>query len=398
MHFRQSLPRRRRARSGYAAADGQMGQIMQGLSGLAALRRRRVAARSSGRASRRAIEFAWIPDGWDADRDGVLEGVQHNTYDVEFYGPNPHVRHLLSGRAARGRGDGARRGRRGDRARSTAGCSTRAASGSTRNLFNGEYYIQKVRGQCREDKIAPALLQHDGLGRYRASASIRWASGCLVDQLVGQYMADVAGLGPLVDPARICARRSRSIYRYNYKRTLSEHDNVQRTFALNDEAALVVCDYGKAARPRIPFPYYAEVLTGLEYTAATHMMFAGMMREGVEIVRNARARYDGERRNPWDEPECGHHYARAMAAWSAVLALSGFHYHGGRESVSMLPLRAAGEFRSFWSSGTGWGTFSVNGGRTTLRLDHGTLACRSCSVRGSGAVGEGDRQPEGGRS
>ena len=38
---------------------------------------------------KKAIEFAWVPGGWDADRDGVLEGVQHNTYDVEFYGPNP---------------------------------------------------------------------------------------------------------------------------------------------------------------------------------------------------------------------------------------------------------------------------------------------------------------------
>ena len=35
------------------------------------------------------MAFAWIPGGWDANRDGVMEGVQHNTYDVEFYGPNP---------------------------------------------------------------------------------------------------------------------------------------------------------------------------------------------------------------------------------------------------------------------------------------------------------------------
>ena len=72
-------------RCGFAAADGQMGQIMHAyldwkLSGDTDV------ARESGRASRRRIEFAWIPGGWDANRDGVMEGVQHNTYDVEFYG------------------------------------------------------------------------------------------------------------------------------------------------------------------------------------------------------------------------------------------------------------------------------------------------------------------------
>ncbi|HZT43763.1 MAG TPA: GH116 family glycosyl hydrolase, partial [Chthonomonadaceae bacterium] len=36
----------------------------------------------------RALEFAWQPESWDADQDGVMEGQQHNTYDIEFYGPN----------------------------------------------------------------------------------------------------------------------------------------------------------------------------------------------------------------------------------------------------------------------------------------------------------------------
>src|SRR5262249_10964408 len=147
--------------------------------------------------------------------------------------------------------------------------------------------------------------------------------GCLVDQLVGQYLAEVAGLGPLI-PAPHIRKTLESIYRYNYKRDLSNHDNVQRTFALNDEAALIICDYAKAPRPHIPFPYYAEVFTGLEYTTASHMLYAGMTRQGVECIESIRARYDGEKRNPWDEAECGHHYARAMAAWSALLALSGF--------------------------------------------------------------------------
>ena len=112
--------------------------------------------------------------------------------------------------------------------------------------------------------------------------------GCLVDQLVGQYQADVAGLGPLVDPER-CRKTLQSIYRYNYKREMFEHANVERTFALNDEAALVISDYGRGARPDVPFPYFAEVMTGFEYTAASQMIFAGMVHEGIECITNIRA-------------------------------------------------------------------------------------------------------------
>ena len=112
---------------------------------------------------------------------------------------------------------------------------------------------------------------------------------------------------------------------------------MERTFALNDEAALVICDYGKAERPEIPFPYYAEVMTGFEYSTAALMLYSGMVNEGVECITNIRSRYDGEKRNPWDEAECGHHYARAMAAWSSFVALSGFDYIGASRAVMRFP-------------------------------------------------------------
>ena len=140
---------------------------------------------------------------------------------------------------------------------------------------------------------------------------------------MGQYLADAGGLGPLVSTKNI-RTTLKSIYRYNHKPTLATHDNVERTYALNDEAAVVVCDYGKAERPHIPFPYFAEAWTGLEYTIASLMMSWDMVEEGVEILRNVRQRHDGEKRNPWDEAECGHHYARAMSSWSTILAMSGF--------------------------------------------------------------------------
>jgi hypothetical protein len=109
------------------------------------------------------------------------------------------------------------------------------------------------------------------------------------------------------------------------------------------------------------------------------MIFAGMAREGIECITNIRRRYDGERRNPWDEAECGSHYARAMAAWTGVLALSGFRYDGGGKTVTALPRVPASNFSSIWANGTGWGTFTYGPGATrlTIAVLHGTLPCRA---------------------
>lgn len=386
IHFRQLLPDGKE-RSGYAAADGQMGQILHAyldwtLSGDTDWLRQlwpRV---------KKALEFAWVPGGWDADRDGVLEGVQHNTYDVEFYGPNPMCSIYYLGALRAGE----------EMARAVG--DTRLADEYKRlfqegsrwidaNLFTGEFYIQKVRGFAK-DQIAPALRSSMG-AENTEKPEYQVGSGCFIDQLIGQYMAEVAGLGPLVSPRNV-RKTLESIYRYNYKRSLIEHDSVQRTYALNDEAAIVVCDYGKAKRPHIPFPYYAESWTGLEYSTAALMFFAGMIREGIECIQNVRSRYDGEKRNPWDEAECGHHYARAMSAWSGILALSGFRYRGPEAAVIAVPRTGPQRFRCFWSAGTGWGTFSLNpkeagGTRFVLRVLSGTLPCRSCEIKATSGAG-----------
>ena len=79
---------------------------------------------------------------------------------------------------------------------------------------------------------------------------------------------------------------------------LFRHESVQRTYALNDEAALIICDYGRGKRPETPFPYFSELFTGLEYVAATSMLQHGMVAQGVECIEAVRRRYDGERRNP----------------------------------------------------------------------------------------------------
>jgi non-lysosomal glucosylceramidase len=384
IHFRQTLPDGK-TRWGFAAADGQMGQILHAwldwkISGNDDL------LRSTWPRAKKALEFAWVPGGWDANRDGVMEGVQHNTYDVEFYGPNPlcGVYYLGALRAAE---EMARAAGDASSAQSYRALYEKGSRWIDANLFNGEYYIQKVRG-FRPDEIAKNLRSDMGSADTE-NPEYQVGEGCLVDQLLGQYLADAGGLGALVSPDHIHAAL-RSIYRYNLKRSLADHDNVARTYALNDEAAVVICDYAKAERPRIPFPYYPESWTGQEYPLAALMMRWGMVDEGVEIVRNARLRYDGEKRNPWDEAECGHHYARAMSAWSTVLAMSGFRYDGASASVIAVPPAAGAEFQCIWATGTGWGTFRLrrkqDGAAFGLKVLAGSVAFRSCEIAAAGAT------------
>ncbi len=384
MHFRQLLPDGK-ARSGFAAADGQMGQIIHAYMDWKLSGDKQWLTTMWPRI-RKAIEFAWVPGGWDANRDGVLEGVQHNTYDVEFYGPNPmcgiyYLGALRAGEEmARAVGDSAS-------ATEYRRLFTQGSAWIDANLFNGSFYIQQIRGYAA-NKIAPNLRSDMGTGDTE-HPEYQVGGGCLIDQLIGQYLAQVAGLGPLVSQEHVRATLE-SIHRYNYKRSLDDHDNVERTFALNDEAAMVICDYATAPRPHIPFPYFAEVMTGFEHSTAALMLYSGMIDQGIESIGNIRSRYDGEKRNPWDEAECGHHYARAMASWSSVVSLSGFHYDGADGSVVAVPRLPHREFQCFWSTGAGWGTFAYSpvgpsGTRVTLQVLSGGLACSSFEVSGTGA-------------
>jgi non-lysosomal glucosylceramidase len=383
MRFRQLLPDGKE-RYDLTAADGQMGQIIHAyldwkLSGDSGW------LRDMWPRIKKAISFPWVQYGWDPDGTGVLTGVQHNTYDVEFFGPNPLCGIYYLG-ALRACEEMARTMGENDSTTSYRALFDKGRNWIDTNLFQGEYYIQQVRGYP-VDQIAPHLCS--GMSNDSSEhPQYQVGPGCLADQLIGQYLAYIAGLGPLVSPEHVRTTME-SIYRYNYKPTLVDYNSVQRTYALNDEAALTVCDYGKATRPHIPFPYYAEAWTSHEYLVASLMFHVGMISEGIEMVTNARARFDGAKRNPWDEEECGHHYARAMSSWSTVVALCGFHYAGDRAAVSALPLIGDDNFRGFWATGTGWGSFSLlrSGGRIRLVIDilAGTLPCRSCTVKGTGA-------------
>jgi hypothetical protein len=153
-----------------------------------------------------------------------------------------------------------------------------------------------------------------------------------------------------------------AIFRHNFKRDFTNHVNTQRTYILNGEAGLTLCSWPDGGEPKFPFPYSDEVWTGIEYQVAAHLIYEGQLAEGLEIIKAVQERHDGVRRNPWNEVECGHHYARSMSSWAVLLALSGVRCDVPRGELSFDPVMEASTdenvFTSFWSCGRGWGTYT----------------------------------------
>lgn len=328
------------------AADGQMGRIVN-------LYRDWQISGDDGFLKRlwpqvkKALEYAW--KSWDADRDGVMEGEQHNTYDIEFYGPNSmmggfYLAALLAGsKMAEAVGDR-------EAARLYGDIFEKGRKKFDELLWNGEYYVQKY------EKVMEKKYQY--------------GDGCLSDQLLGQWLAMVAGLGRFL-PEDHVRTTLRSIFDYNFKADFRDFSNCQRTYALNDEKGLLLCSWPKGGRPPLPFVYSDEVWTGIEYHVASHLIYEGWLEEGLAIVKAVRDRHDGWRRNPWNEVECGHHYARAMSSWGLLLALSGYSYSGPQMRLGFSPALEREGFRTFWVTGSGWGDYfqkGMDGKKLEVRL------------------------------
>ena len=262
---------------------------------------------------------------WDAGGDGVLRGDQPVTYDISLHGPNMFVGALwLAALRAMSAMSALL-----DAPDSFGTTFEKAAKAYDDLLWNGEFYAQPNTGEAYD------------FGR-----------GCLADQLFGQWWAHELGLGHLLPPDRVRSAL-RSIVRYNLRTGFEPHG--YREFADGDETGLVVCTWPHGGRPTIPLRYCDEVWTGVEYQVAAHCFHEGLDEEGLAIVRGVRSRYDGRRRNPFNEIECGDHYVRAMAGWSLLTAWSGVRHDAtaGTRTNGTRP----GRFP--YVAGTSWGTLTV---------------------------------------
>ena len=293
---------------------------------------------------RKAMQFLIDQDG---DGDGLIEGRQPQTYDQDFYGPNTMVGSLYLGalRAAEAMATEV-----GDTAFATRcrGIADAGRDNSIKQLFNGEYFVQRVD-----------LKQHPDW---------QYGDGCLADQLFGQGWAQQTGLGYLY-PRDTVASALRSIWKYCWAPDVGPQNKAhdpERWFAYPGEAGLFECTWPKSRHmgPRST-EYRDEVWTGTEYQVAGHMAWEGMLTEALAICRGVHERYHPSRHNPWNEIECGDHYARSMASWGVLIGLSGFEHHGPRGHVGFAPRIAPEHFRSAFTAAEGWGTLSQSrAGRT----------------------------------
>jgi len=303
-----------------------------------------------------ALEFAWKSSGWDKDANGVLEGRHHNTMDVKYEGPNPQIATWYLG-ALRAAEEMAAHVK--DR-KFEKKCRSMFEYGSKwvdENLFNGEYYIQKM----------PKPI------------NFQVGEGILVDQLVGQYLAHTADLGYLLDKDNMTTTL-KTIKKYNWKEDFNNHLSTFRSYAVGNEKGLIMGYYPKGKREARPFPYYSEVMTGFEYSTGVHMLYEGLEKEGLEVFSAVRDRYDGKKRNPFNEGEFGHRYARAMASYGGLLAYTGFHYSAVEKSMSFTS--KPGTY--FWSNGYSWGTCEVKNKAAVLTVLSGELALNSFTLNGVG--------------
>src|SRR5260370_6334553 len=104
------------------------------------------------------------------------------------------------------------------------------------------------------------------------------------------------------------------------------------------------------------------------------MIDEGMVEEALAIIRGVHDRYDGRKHNPWNEVECGDHYARALASWGCLTELAGFTFDGPPGHLGFAPRFQQDEFKCFFFAAEGWGSFrqrpAVKTRRNTIEDDH----------------------------
>lgn len=379
--FRANLPISPLKHDFHSAADGQLGGIMK------VHREWRISGDNDWLVKMYPMvkkSMDYCISTWDPRSKGVLEEPHHNTYDIEFWGPDGMCTSFYLGalRAIAEMGKFLKK----DVSRYKK-LYTRGKKYMESKLYDGEYFIQDIQwtGLKAPDPVAAqsfhtqysdealAVLQEEG-------PKYQYGKGCLSDGVLGGWIARMCGLEDPVDTQKTVSHL-KAVHKYNLKKDLTDHVNPQRpAYALGDEGGLLLCSWPKGGKLSLPFVYSNEVWTGIEYQVASHLMLMGQVEEGLEIVRTCRDRYDGRVRNPFNEYECGNWYARAMSSYGCLQALTGVRYDAVDHTLHIDP--KIGDFTSFLSTNSGFGTVSLKEGKPSMKVVYGTIPVKKVLVAG----------------
>jgi uncharacterized protein (DUF608 family) len=390
MPFRLQLPLGTCRSDFRPCADGQFGGVLK------AYRDWKICGdtrwlRSLWPAIYRSIAFAWSEsneDRWDPDRRGILTGRQHHTLDMELFGPNA----WLTGFYLAALKAGAEMARALEEHEQAADLEQLFFKGKTwadANLFNGEYYCQLIdlhdRSVVEAFAEGGAALTGGTLDAYwdaeHGEIKYQIGEGCEIDQVLAQWHANLYGLGEVFSPVQVKSALQ-AIFRHNFRKPMRNQANPCRLYCLNDEGGLVIASWpADRTRPVIPLPYSQETQNGYEYAAAIQMIQSGLIEEGLTAVQAIRERYDGEKRNPWNEIECGSNYARSLASYALLNAFSGFSFDLVNGCIGFQPVeKTHGLFRCFWSLDPAWGEFRMTDQTVEIHVVRGELPLRSVDI------------------
>lgn len=334
---------------------------------------------------KKILEYAWSKENtyeWDADKNGVLEGRQHHTLDMELFGPSSWLQgmYLCALKAAAEMAEFL-----GDDSGNAEYCTLfhKGYTWTRENLFNGHYFYHKV--DLKQKEYTEHFQCPDYWNEEAEELKYQIGDGCEIDQMLGQWHASICGLGDIFDKGQ---RKTalRNMMKHNFKHSMRDYANMWRVFALNDEGGAVICDYPECCyKPCIPIPYCEECMTGFEYAFAGLLISEGFTEEGLTVVRAIRDRYDGEKRNPWNEIECGSNYARPMSSFALLPIFSGFEFDVPKKHIGFSPI-LDGKFKCMWNLGCGWGDFIKTEKQYKIILVDGTLELRSIALGGANSV------------
>jgi uncharacterized protein (DUF608 family) len=379
--FRTALPIRPTTHDFHAAADGQLGGILK------VYREWRISGdtawlRGIWPGVRTSLDYCI--EAWDPRHRGAVEEPHHNTYDIEFWGADGMCTsfYLAALRAAVLMAQAT-----GTSVPLYEELAQKATRVLEQELWNGEYFVQQIEWKGLRAKSP--LEMKSMVGTYSPEAvalfekegpKYQYGQGCLADGVLGAWLAAVCGVGDVLDREKVTSHVA-AVHRHNLRRDLREHANPQRpTYACGEEGGLLICTWPRGGALSLPFVYSNEVWTGIEYQVASHLMLMGRVDEGLEIVRTCRDRYDGHVRNPFDEYECGHWYARAMSSYALLQGLTGVRYDAVTKTLTVEP-RVRGDFRSFLSTASGYGTVGVRDGKPFLEVVSGRIEVQKTEYR-----------------